>query len=102
MPTRLQSFSNILLSRCSRLSCVTEKRRALLSLPGNRTRSSTGGNQAVSGPAALVGIRNGGREGIRPPGFFIANSGKKKQSKAAQILNQFHEGLNWQNLQTGF
>src|SRR6266550_691742 len=73
MPTRLQSFSNILLSRCSRLSCVTEKRRALLSLPGNRTRSSTGRNQAVSGPAALVGIRNGGREGIRTPGLLIAN-----------------------------
>src|SRR5439155_544454 len=71
MPTRLQSFSNILLSRCSRLSCVTEKRRALLSLPGNRTRSSTGRNQAVGGPAALVG--NGGREGIRTPGLLVAN-----------------------------
>src|SRR5437879_13447181 len=73
MPTRLQSFSNILFSRCSRLSCVTEKRRALLSLPGNRTRSSTGRDQAVSGPAALVGIRNGGREGIRTPGLLVAN-----------------------------
>src|SRR5947207_6043354 len=82
---RVPGFKNFLFGRWSRLFGGTEKRRALLSLPGNRTRSSTGRNQAVSGPAALVGIRNGGREGIRPPGLLIANSGKNKLRQGATI-----------------
>ena len=43
------------------------------------------GDQAVSGPAALVGIRNGGREGIRTPGLLIANSGENKLRQGATI-----------------
>ena len=38
-----------------------------------------------SGPAALVGIRNGGREGIRTPGLLIANSGENKLRQGATI-----------------
>ncbi len=72
-----------------------------MSLPGNRTRSSTGRNQAVSGPAALVGIRNGGREGIRTPGLLIANSRENKLRQGApQSLSYFNGALNWQTWQT--
>src|SRR5256885_1867731 len=58
-------------------------------------------NQAVSGPAALVGIRNGGREGIRTPGLLIANSRENKLRQGApQSLSYFNGALNWQTWQT--
>jgi len=53
----------------------------LINVPGE----CVGSGRYYSGPAALVGIRNGGREGIRTPGLLIANGESLKLRRVATI-----------------